>query len=193
MDRGERQRSGQRQMGRLVGYLLLGVALFALGACGGAATTTPRTVPPAPSAVSIAPSTPLAMVSPLPFAFPQQQPTPCNQAMMAALLQGTLILRDGCLRVIGTGSDYLILWPAEAVVLADGATFRLGAGDGRTVARVGEPIVLGGGELASRRDLGTQERARLRATPPAGCPGPFWLAHFIEPRYLPTVIAPRSR
>lgn len=190
MDCGKRRRNGRARAGGLVDSFLLVVAILALNACGEAARTTalPATLP-----ASVAPPTPIIMASPLPFAFPQQQPTPRNQAMMAALLQGTFILRDGCLRVIGTGSDYLILWPAEAVVLADGTTFRVVAGNGRTVARVGEPIALGGGELPSRRELGTQERARLRATPPAGCPGPFWLANFAEPRYRPTVVTPRSR
>jgi hypothetical protein len=190
MDCAKRQRNCRQQPGRLVGCLLLGVALFALSACGEAARNTAVPATPSPS---VAPPTPLVIASPLPFAFPQQQPTPRNQAMMAALLQGTLILRDGCLRVIVAGNDHLILWPAEAVVLADGATFRIVAGDGRTIARVGEPIMLGGGELPSRRDLATQERARLRATPPADCPGPFWLANFTEPRYFPTVVTPRSR
>ncbi len=171
--------------------LLLGFFVIALNACGGAASAVTPTTSAAVSPSAVRP-TPV-MASPLPFAFPQQQPTPRNQALMAALRQGTLIVRDGCLRVIGMGSDYLILWPAEAVVQADGAGFRVVAGDGRTIARVGEMIALGGGELASRRELGTQERGRLSATPPAGCPGPFWLAHFIEPQHRPTIVVTRSR
>lgn len=134
MVRARRLRNERRQPGGLAGSLLLGFALLALNACGEAARTTTL---PAPTSASVAPTTPLVMASPLPFAFPQQQPTPRNQPLMAALRQGTLILRDGCLRVIGSGSGYLILWPAEAVVLADGATFRIIAGDGHTVARVG--------------------------------------------------------
>ena len=111
---------------------------------------------------------------------------------MASYIQGTLILRGGCLRVVAARSDYLILWPAEATVQGDGSSLQIGAGDGRMVGRVGETIVLGGGELPGVTTLGTPERAMLRATSLVDCPGPYWRAHFIEPRLIPTIVAPKS-
>lgn len=90
---------------------------------------------------------------------------------------------DGCLRVATAyGTTTLILWPAEAALRDAEGGVRIVASDGRTVARIGEPIALGGGEApAPGGQLATATRVGLREAPPARCPGPYWLAHFIEP------------
>lgn len=171
-DAGQHTRpAGLRPAGRRV---LLGVALLALAACDTVPGATQGTTHVA--AIAGAP-TPTAVL-----AFPQQVPLPSPRPLMAARLEGTLALVDGCLRVTTPyGANPLIVWPAEATLRNDGGDIRVVASDGRVIGRVGESIVLGGGEIsAPGGQVSTPVRALLREPPPTRCPGPYWLAHFIE-------------
>jgi hypothetical protein len=102
-------------------------------------------------------------VEPVTF-FPVQKEVP--NAMLQALLQGELVVENGCLRVSGN----LILWPyGYSVQTEDGETLVLNA-EGRAVARVGDFVQLGGGEIPA-----FSAEARTGTALPEGCAGPYWL------------------
>lgn len=152
---------------------LLGVALLALVACGTAGqgiTSTPTVLP---TATSRSPS----------IAFPQLAPQGGNRAQATARLIGTLRLVDGCLRVTPQGgSDYLLVWPSEVALRTDGCDIRVVDATGQVVARVGAMVDFGGGELpTSAGQLTTPVRSLLSESPPARCPGPYWIAEIIKP------------
>lgn len=149
--------------------VFLGLILLIFTSCG----DTPRATNVVPSQNTVTPQATIA--------FPKQRPTPSNQPRMAAQLGGTLMLRDGCLRVTSrNGADYLILWPAEATLQFEQGTIHIATTNGRIISQVGESIILGGGESSSSQELSTPERARLLTIPPSNCSGPYWVAHFIE-------------
>ncbi len=108
------------------------------------------------------------------IAFPQFAPVAGERGDLAALLEGTLVLVDGCLRVAPSrGDSYLVIWPPEVALRTDGGDVRVVDTEGRIVARVGERIALGVGESKSIEGLGRDPRAPLREVPPARCPGPY--------------------
>jgi len=94
-------------------------------------------------------------------------------AFMAALLQGTLVAHDGCLRVSpGDGAPgHLILWQPDYYLTDSGGTPAILDRTGAVVARVGEPIQVGGGEVPFTDDLAAQ----LQSPVPPECGGPYWL------------------
>jgi len=104
-------------------------------------------------------------------AFPQLRMR--SGAFMAALLSGTLVLRDGCLGV-STGADFvgeLIIWQPDYYLNRRDGALEILDRTGTVVARVGAPIRIGGGEVPRSVDLERQLRAPL----PASCTGPYWL------------------
>ncbi|HEX2093258.1 MAG TPA: hypothetical protein VHG28_12700 [Longimicrobiaceae bacterium] len=104
-----------------------------------------------------------------PIAFPRQ--TPDREATYEALVEGRLVLEDGCLRVDTPGEEsYLVLWPPRAE-LQEGARRVVDRETGAT-AEVGEPIRLSGGEVTLRPLV----LERLESPPPVRCRGPYWLA-----------------
>lgn len=107
----------------------------------------------------------------------------------AALLRGTLVVRDGCLRVQGQGEEsWLVLWPAEArlsVAAAHDVSVDGDPGKGQQMVRVGEPVEIGGGELTGDDALARIGPGRPIATSaavPAACPGPVWIASAFGPQ-----------
>lgn len=109
---------------------------------------------------------------------PLQPPT--NMAM-AALMQGSLRLVDGCLRVAAEGDEqsFLVIWPNDTRLEFQGETAALLNGEGQLVARAGDAIRLGGGADES---AGAGERLAelIPGMPIPGCPGPYWIAAPLE-------------
>jgi hypothetical protein len=103
--------------------------------------------------------------------FPRQAPT---NAYMQALMFGTLTLdNNGCLRVIGPdGSSDLILWHHDFTLRIEGDVIEILNGEGKVVARVGEPVQMGGGQTPS---------SGIPDLPLEVCPGPYWVLGDIEP------------
>lgn len=100
------------------------------------------------------------------FLFVRQPP---QLAQMAALLEGRLVESDGCLQVVPPegGPGYLMLWPADFGVQAEGDTIEILDGEGNVAARAGEAIQVGGGEVPG---------SAYENLPLAECPGPYWAA-----------------
>jgi hypothetical protein len=110
--------------------------------------------------------------------FPKQPPTATT---MLALLEGTLVESGGCLRVIGTRDDegLLVLWPYDVMLDAEEEPFEVLNARGGAVARVGDPIRMGGGVMESPASMANYD-ALIPGMPLEGCPGPYWIAGDIE-------------
>jgi len=102
-----------------------------------------------------------------------------TSTFMTALLVGTLVVKDGCLRASAGDSDegYLIIWQTDYFLNNHEGVIEILDRNGQAVARVGEEIRMGGGEVPLTADL---ERA-LRAPLPEQCDGPYWLMGEIVP------------
>jgi hypothetical protein len=100
-------------------------------------------------------------------------------AMPAALLTGTLIVADGCLRVRQDESDvsYLVIWQPDYYLTDSDGTLEILDRTGAVVAQVDAPVRMGGGETAA----GAAEFNPHIQTPiPAACGGPYWMMGQIE-------------
>ena len=92
----------------------------------------------------------------------------------AALNEGTLVNRGGCLVLEGDANSVL-LWPEQYGVVRDGELLAILDGS-RTVATVGTHVVVSGGEFAE-----TSEALQLVDALPAGCQvPPYWMVTSIE-------------
>ncbi len=102
--------------------------------------------------------------------FPRQAPT---NVYLTALMEGTLILdSNGCLRVEGARGDApLVLWRYGFTLRVEGDRIEVHNDKGQAVARVGEPVQMGGGSAPNPIDDGL---------PIATCPGPYWTLGDIE-------------
>ena len=91
--------------------------------------------------------------------------------MLQALLEGRLVLRDNCLRVVPTDwpGEYLIIWPPGFAVESDGEHVVVVNGGGNRMALVGEPVRLSGGFSSSKH----VDRAD------APCPGEYFKAYSV--------------
>lgn len=96
-----------------------------------------------------------------------------SAAFMAALLEGELTAKDGCLRVdLGDGSEsHLVIWQPDYFVNDNEGVIEIWDRNGEAVARVGEEIRMGGGEVRPGEELEQQLREPL----PDECEGPYWL------------------
>jgi hypothetical protein len=93
---------------------------------------------------------------------------------MAALLEGTLIVEQGCLRVqpAWEGPSYLVIWQPDYYLTDTAGALEILDRSGAVVARVGEPIRMGGGETSA----GVAELSpQLVAPIPPECGGPYWI------------------
>ncbi len=105
---------------------------------------------------------------PTPF-FPRQiDPMPDT---MDALLVGKLVLLDGCLYVDdGFGHRYLPIWPHNFALSVQGDVVQILDDTGQPVARVGDEVKIGGGEVPA------DQIARYSLQPLfSQCPAPYWL------------------
>ena len=93
-----------------------------------------------------------------------------------ALATGTLILEDGYLRISPTYSDdtFLVIWPVGYSLEKENDEVRILDEDGNVVARVGDNISAGGGEVGK----GIVEKY-IGKHLPGDCEGPYWLSNVI--------------
>ena len=110
--------------------------------------------------------------------FPQQPPVKGERVVDEALLIGELILVDGCLRVTSQGgTSYLLVWPPDVTLRTENNRIEILNQAGHVVARVGDVIQVGGGEIGATP--ASDERVPQHL-PPA-CPGPYWLVGDLPP------------
>ena len=115
-------------------------------------------------------------------ALPVQMPPEGERMHMEALLEGELRLVDGCLRA---GDEYagqqgeLIIWPPGYWAAAEDGVIVVYNTEGQAVARVGDVVSLGGGEVFQLFQSPTA-RESVVEQPPAECPGPYWVVGQIE-------------
>ncbi len=106
--------------------------------------------------------------------FPVRQPS-VNGYMMA-LIRGKLVLdEEGCLRLGGEGGSLVPVWPPSFGLEASGGEVRVLNGKSRVVARVGDRVVIGGGEAPPAERLPAVDE-RTKRELQERCPGQYWLA-----------------
>lgn len=114
--------------------------------------------------------------------FPSQPES--SGANMEALLEGHLVLKEGCLRAVTSGYDeasFLILWPKEATLIISKANIiEVHDENDRVVGRLGESIRIGGGAMESESSMDLWEK-QINGLPIEGCPGPYWVASTLYP------------
>lgn len=93
-----------------------------------------------------------------------------SEFSMTALLEGKLVLGDGCLRVDNDYDDYLPVWPHGFSLSIDGEEILIIDGTGKPIARVGDKVKVGGGEIPVERIAKYSEEL-----PSARCSGPYWI------------------
>ncbi|MDC0674543.1 hypothetical protein [Nannocystis radixulma] len=96
-----------------------------------------------------------------------------SDAFMEALLSGTLIEQSGCLRVSPDGKQpgHLLIWQPGYTARRTGDRLEIVDSTGKVVARVGEPLRTGGGQVSLDEPL----RKALKTPMDAACVGPYWL------------------
>lgn len=111
-------------------------------------------------------------ITPVPDLFLPQLRTR-SSTFMQALLQGKLTAKEGCLRVSSSNEEagILIIWQPDYFLNKNGDNIEILNRDGQVVARVGEEISIGGGEVPLAGELERQ----LRESIPSQCKGPYWL------------------
>lgn len=114
--------------------------------------------------------------------FPHQPSTADDQ--MEALLEGQLVLENGCLRAVTGGYEepgFLILWPSNAVVrTTDDGVVEVLESSSQIAGRVGSPIHMSGGAMENVPSMGLWE-SQIDGLPIKGCPGPYWVAGELYP------------
>lgn len=110
-------------------------------------------------------------ITPVPsIHFPQLEMR--SPAFMEALSEGELVVKDDCLYVMGRDGRVgsLIIWQPDYFLNDNAGTIEVLDRQGEVVARVGETIRLGGGEVPLR-----SFEQYLREPLPSQCSGPYWL------------------
>lgn len=107
-------------------------------------------------------------------------PVPGEIESMTALLLGTVVVVDGCLRVEDDtgGVSPLLIWPAGFELDVTDGQISVSDPAGRIIARVGEPVEMGGGFWAESGNIDALRELlneRLEAPIPEQCAAPFWL------------------
>jgi len=104
--------------------------------------------------------------------FPVQMAEHAKGPYPSALATGILVLDGGRLRLEyqGTGYSNLLIWPYGYSQYIEGEEIRIVNIEGKTVARVGDIIKVGGGEVP----IVIVEKY-IGKTLPEKCPGPYWL------------------
>ncbi len=96
-------------------------------------------------------------------------------AYMTSEIRGELLLDgDGCLRVRSAGGRDAVVWPAGFEPDIGGGEVRVLDGEGRTVARVGGAVYMGGGETGISDNGAVDDRTERELR--ERCPGPYWIA-----------------
>lgn len=94
---------------------------------------------------------------------------------MEALLEGKLVLDNGCLRVKYFDDNYLLIWPYGFSLRTKGKEIQVVDSDGQVVARVGDKITVGGGEVPGEGVKEFIEESITGQPLPDNCTGPYWI------------------
>jgi hypothetical protein len=102
---------------------------------------------------------------------------PPSEESMMALLEGTLLEVDGCLRVEDGHYDdgWLVIWPFGSDISVADDGIEVIDERGKPVARVGEQLGAGGGAIENTRGM-ESINDMIPGMPIAGCRGPYWVA-----------------
>jgi hypothetical protein len=105
---------------------------------------------------------------------------PSGESMMA-LLEGTLVEVDGCLRIEdGHYADgWLVIWPFGSDIRVADDHIEVINEDGKAVARVGDQLRAGGGAIENTRGMESINEM-IPGMPIEGCHGPYWAAAPLE-------------
>lgn len=100
-------------------------------------------------------------------------------------IEGELIKTGNCLRLITSPSNtnYLVIWPPGYELDEEGSDIFIRDNSGQVVARIGEEVYMGGGEVYDREDEiatfdgvpGVSEQL-VAEIENSGCPGPYWIS-----------------
>jgi hypothetical protein len=120
--------------------------------------------------------TPENLIPPVDIYFPKLRAQ--SSMYMTALMIGTLVEEDGCLRVNSQwgGEKPLIIWQTNYFLNDNNGTIEILDPNGTVLAREGEAISLGGGGVPGGLELECQ----LRKPIPAQCQGSYFLMGSIE-------------
>jgi hypothetical protein len=105
---------------------------------------------------------------------------PVSDSYPTALMRGTLLLDDGCLFVTSGSERWLLLWPEGYTARRDGEAIEIFTEDRGPIARVGQPIRIGGGERRPR-EMGGAAAAERSVTEltgediPERCGDLYWI------------------
>ena len=161
--------TGNNKLKRIAWLFLLAASLVG---CTAPAGSSPQTSPPAIQLVStyepLGDDIPFAVTPDPTVHFPQLRTR--SAAFMEALLQGKLAVTEGCLRVIGSGGSHMVIWQPDYFVNNNEGVIEILDRNGEVVARVGEEIRIGGGEVPLTEEL----KQLLREPLPERCGGPYW-------------------
>lgn len=117
------------------------------------------------------------------IAFPQLKTR--SASFMEALLIGTLEVENGCLQVRQEVNDQpiTVVWQTDYFLHDNDGSIEILDREGKAVARVGEMIYLGGGEVGGLED------DHLQTPMPEHCSSsPLWLmGEFLPEEYIPNV------
>ena len=108
--------------------------------------------------------------------FPVQK---AGLSRMEALLEGRLELDNGCLRVKYSDGNYLgnylLIWPHGFSLHTKGEEIQVIDINGQIVARVGDKITVGGGEIPGEGAKELIEESIVDQPLPDNCTGPYWI------------------
>lgn len=149
-------------------WMVLIVIASMLSGCGDALSSGPTA--DSRTAIPLNPTTSLEANATI--IFPQLA---VGRSTDEALLVGELTVVKSCLRVISGDSSrsYLLVWPSNVTLRTTTLSPEVHDSRGRVVARVGEMIRMGGGELTPTEITALSDR--LREPLPDVCSGPYWL------------------
>lgn len=119
--------------------------------------------------------------------FIEQEPVKGLNLGPTAMGGGKLVIdEEGCLRLKlprGDGPSDIPVWPHGYSLSTENDEIRILNDKGRVVARVGDTVQVGGGEISRSEAGGNFEEKRRKLGVPARCPGPLWMV-FNEVRVL---------
>jgi hypothetical protein len=107
------------------------------------------------------------------IAFPVGKEIEGERHVMEAIVIGDLIIEDNCIRVISdTGRNkYLLIWPPGFSLNTETDPVQILDETGKVVARIGDYVRIGGGEIKLKISLGEYTSSQI----PSQCPGPYWI------------------
>jgi hypothetical protein len=162
-----------------VGLVVIG---FSLAACGGGSledgSNSFNASDAAGGATEKTDETPGADPSTKPeVVFIRQKPSGGRREVMQALAVGRLVVDEvGCFRLRDDragGRGDLVVWPPGYSMRVEDGEIQIVRGGGQTIARVGDNVRMGGGQIAT--STGSHGMYEEFLNIPEKCTGPLWI------------------